>query len=206
LTTQYGAALIADEIQCGLGRTGRPFGYQRHMGQPDIVVVAKPLAGGLPLGAIMAKGSFAEALSPGLHGSTFGGGPFTCAVALEFLATIEEEELLENVRERGAQLRAGLSRLSAQFDFIREVRGEGLIVGAELAVEGRPYVATAFRQGLLINCTQERVLRFLPAFIVSEKQVEDFLKRLAAVLGETKRPAVKAASEADLPRALAASR
>jgi acetylornithine/N-succinyldiaminopimelate aminotransferase len=207
LTTQHGAALIADEIQCGLGRTGRPFGYQRYMGQPDIVVIAKPLAGGLPLGAIMARDGFAEALSPGLHGSTFGGGPLTCAVALEFLATIEEEDLLENVRERGAQLRTGLSRLAAQFDFIREVRGEGLIVGAELTVEGRPYVATAFRQGLLINCTHDRVLRFLPPFIVSEKQVEDFLKRLAAVLGETKRPVLKAAAgEGDSPRALAASR
>jgi acetylornithine/N-succinyldiaminopimelate aminotransferase len=206
LATQHGAALIADEIQCGLGRTGRPFGYQRHIGQPDIVVVAKSLAGGLPLGAFMAKESLAEAIEPGLHGSTFGGGPLTCAVALEFLATVEEEDLLENVRARGAQLRAGLSRLSAQCDFIREVRGEGLIIGAELAVEGRPYVATAFRQGLLINCTHERVLRFLPPFIVSEKQVEDCLKRLAAVLGATKRPAVQAASDADSPRALAASR
>jgi len=207
LSAQYGAALIADEIQCGLGRTGRPFGYQKYMELPDIVVVAKPLAGGLPLGAFMAKGDFAEALTPGMHGSTFGGGPLTCAVALEFLATIEEEDLLENVRERGAQLRGGLARLAAQFDFIREVRGEGLISGVELAVEGRPYVTTAFRGGLLINCTQERVLRFLPAFIVSEKQVDDFLKRLAAVLGETKRPAAKtAAGEADSPRALAASR
>jgi acetylornithine/N-succinyldiaminopimelate aminotransferase len=207
LTSQYGAALIADEIQCGLGRTGRPFGYQRYMGQPDIVVIAKPLAGGLPLGAFLARDGYAEALSPGLHGSTFGGGALTCAVALEFLATMEEEDLLENVRERGAQIRAGLSRLSAQFDFIREVRGEGLIIGAELAVEGRPYVATAFRQGLLINCTQERVLRFLPPFIVSEGQVEDFLKRLAVVLGETKRPPMKAAaSQADSPQALAASR
>src|SRR5262249_44924363 len=157
-----------------------PFGYQRHIGQPDIVVVAKPLAGGLPLGAILAKGSFAEALSPGLHGSTFGGGPLTCAVALEFLATIEEEDLLANVRQRGAPLRAGLASLSRQFDVIREVRSEGLIVGAELSVEGRPYVVTAFKQGLLINCTQERVLRFLPPFIVSEKQVQDFLKVLSA--------------------------
>ena len=207
LASQYGAALIADEIQCGLGRTGRPFGYQRYMGLPDIVVVAKPLAGGLPLGAILAKESFAEALSPGLHGSTFGGGPLTCAVALEFLATIEEEDLLENVRARGTQLRAGLSRLSAQFDFIREVRGEGLMIGLELAVEGRPYVAAALRRGLLINCTQERVLRFLPPFIVSERQIEEFLTRLAAVFTGTKRPVLKpAASEADSPRTLAASR
>jgi acetylornithine/N-succinyldiaminopimelate aminotransferase len=208
LTTQFGAALIADEIQCGLGRTGRPFGYQRYIGLPDIVVVSKPLAGGLPLGAFMARGSFAEALTPGLHGSTFGGGPLTCAVALEFLKTIDDEDLLENVRERGTQIRAGLSRLAAQFDFIREVRGEGLIIGAELSVEGRPYVATALKQRLLINCTHDRVLRFLPPFIVSEKQVEEFLKTLAVVLAQTKRPAAMqaAAGEADSPRALAASR
>jgi acetylornithine aminotransferase/acetylornithine/N-succinyldiaminopimelate aminotransferase len=207
LASHYGAALIADEIQCGLGRTGRPFGYQRQIGPPDIAVVAKPLAGGLPLGAILANESFAGALSPGLHGSTFGGGPLTCAVALEFLSTIEEENLLENVRARGAQLRAGLSRLSAQFDFIREVRGEGLMIGLELAVEGRPYIATALRHGLLINCTHDRVLRFLPAFIVSERQVEEFLTRLAAVFSETKRPTPKnAASEADSSQALAAAR
>jgi acetylornithine/N-succinyldiaminopimelate aminotransferase len=207
LATQHGAALVADEIQCGLGRTGRPFGYQRYVGQPDIVVIAKPLAGGLPLGAILGRDRFGEALSPGLHGSTFGGGPLTCAVALEFLATIEEEDLLENVRERGAQLRAGLSRLAARFDFIREVRGEGLIVGAELSVDGRPYVATALTQGLLINCTHDRVLRFLPPFIVSEAQVEEFLKRMAVVLARTKLPAPeKAVKDAGSPRALAASR
>ena len=91
LSSHYGAALIADEIQSGLGRTGRAFAYQRHGSLPDIVVVAKPLAGGLPLGAILARESFAECLSPGLHGSTFGGGPLACAVALEFLSTVEDE-------------------------------------------------------------------------------------------------------------------
>jgi acetylornithine/N-succinyldiaminopimelate aminotransferase len=188
LASHYGAALIADEIQSGLGRTGRPFAYQRHVGLPDIVVVAKPLAGGLPLGAILAQESLAESLSPGLHGSTFGGGPLACAVALEFLATIEDEKLLENVCERGSQLRAELMRLAAEFDFIREVRGEGLIVGIELAVDGKPYVEAALRQGLIINCTHERVLRLLPPFIVTERQVNDFIRRFRLVLGKTKRP------------------
>jgi acetylornithine aminotransferase/acetylornithine/N-succinyldiaminopimelate aminotransferase len=206
LTSQFGAALIADEIQCGLGRTGRMFGYQRYVGQPDMVVIAKPLAAGLPLGAFMAKGNFAAAISPGLHGSTFGGGPLTCAVALEFLSTVEDENLLKNVRDRGAQIRAGLSQLSAKFDFIREIRGEGLMIGVELAVDGRPYVATAFKKGLLINCTHERVLRFLPAFIVTEKQVNEFLTRLAAVLAETKQPAMPAAGKSESPRVLAATR
>jgi len=111
------------------------------------------------------------------------------------------------VRKRGVQLRAGLAQLASRFDFIREVRGEGLIVGMELSVEGRPYVATALRQGLLINCTHDRVLRFLPPFIVSEKQVNDFLKRLAIVLEQTERPAAEFSSGvADSSRALAAAR
>ncbi len=208
LATHYGAALIADEIQCGLGRTGRAFAYQKHLGLPDIVVVAKPLAGGLPLGAILAQESFAEAFSPGLHGSTFGGGPLTCAMALEFLSILEDEEVLENVRDRGAQLRAGLLRLEAQFDFIREVRGEGLIVGVDLTVEGRPYVEAALRHGLIINCTHDHVIRLLPPFIVSEKQVQDCLNRLRTVFEETKRPANSGPhiSEADSSWALAASR
>jgi acetylornithine/succinyldiaminopimelate/putrescine aminotransferase len=200
--------LIADEIQCGLGRTGRGFGYQRHIGLPDIAVVAKPLAGGVPLGAILAQESFAEAFSPGLHGSTFGGGPLACAMALEFLAIIEDEDLLENVRERGAQLRAGLSRFGAQFDFVREVRGEGLMLGLDLTVEGRPFVDAALRRGLILNCTHDHVLRLLPPFIVSERQVEDCLTILRTVFAETKRPPNSGPqiSEADSPWALIASR
>jgi acetylornithine/N-succinyldiaminopimelate aminotransferase len=188
LASHYGAALIADEIQSGLGRTGRAFAYQRHTGLPDIVVVAKPLAGGLPLGAMLARESFAESLSPGLHGSTFGGGPLACAVALEFLSTIEDEHLLENVRERGSQLRTELTRIAADIGFIREVRGEGLIFGIELAVEGKPYVDAALREGLIINCTHERVLRLLPPFIVTKRQVNEFAQRFWHVLTKTKRP------------------
>lgn len=188
LASHYGAALIADEIQSGLGRTGRAFAYQRHTGLPDIVVIAKPLAGGLPLGAVIARESFAECFSPGLHGSTFGGGPLACAVALEFLSTIEEENLLENVRERGSQLRAQLARLAGDFDFVREVRSEGLIFGIELVVEGKPYVEGALREGLIINCTHECVLRLLPPFIVTERQVNEFVQRFRRVLNKTKRP------------------
>lgn len=208
LASHYGAALIADEIQSGLGRTGRPFAYQRHAGLPDIAIVAKPLAGGLPLGAILARESFAESFSPGLHGSTFGGGPLACAVALEFLSTIEDEDLLEHVRERGSQLRAELVRLAAEFDFIREVRGEGLIVGIELAVEGKPYVEAALREGLIINCTHECVLRLLPPFIVTERQVKEGSQLLRRVLSKTKRPSAVPAelAERNDRSALAASR
>src|SRR6266581_3166780 len=132
LATQHGALLIADEIQCGLGRTGRFFAYQKFSSKPDIVLIAKPLAAGLPLGAILTTEEVAPRVSPGMHGTTFGGGPLACAVALEFLRIVEDEKLLENIRMRGAELRDGLIKLAAQCNFIREIRGEGLMIGVEL--------------------------------------------------------------------------
>ena len=189
LATQHGAALIADEIQCGLGRTGLAFAYERLTGLPDIVVVAKPLAGGLPLGAFLAREEFAAAFSPGLHGSTFGGGPLVCATALTFLETVERKRLLANVRARGAELRAGLKKLAAKFDFIREVRGEGLMLGVDLDVDGAPYVAEALKEGLLINCTHEHTLRLLPPFILTAQQVKEGLSKLESVFTKTERPA-----------------
>ena len=126
LATQHGALLIADEIQCGLGRTGRYFAYQKFSTKPDIVLVAKPLAAGLPLGAVLTSQAVADRISPGLHGTTFGGGPLSCATALEFLRIVEDEDLLKNIRERGAELLEGVSALASKFSFIREVRGEGL--------------------------------------------------------------------------------
>src|SRR5712692_9037567 len=112
LATQHGALLIADEIQCGLGRTGRYFAYQKFSSKPDIAVVAKPLAAGLPLGAILTTEAVASRVSPGVHGTTFGGGPLACAVALEFLRIVDDENLLENIRARGAELREGLTKLT----------------------------------------------------------------------------------------------
>jgi acetylornithine/N-succinyldiaminopimelate aminotransferase len=182
LTTQHGALLIADEIQCGLGRTGRKFAYQRFGSTPDIAVIAKPLAAGLPLGAILASNAVAEHVSPGLHGTTFGGGPLICAVALECLKILESERLLENARSRGEELRVGLQGLSGKFDFIREVRAEGLMIGVQLSVEGAPLVAEAARQGLLINCTHEYIIRLLPPLIVTRAQVREFLNKFEAVL------------------------
>jgi len=199
LCTEHDAALIADEIQCGLGRTGRCFAYQKFAELPDIVVVAKPLAGGLPLGAILAREEFAAVFSPGLHGSTFGGGPLVCAVALEFLTVVEEENLLANIRARGAELRAGLEKLASSFAFIREVRGEGLMLGLELAVEGAPYVEQALARGLIINCTHDRVLRFLPPFILQARHVREFLDKLEIVLAKTPRKRTEPAAAAEGP-------
>lgn len=188
LATQHDAALVADEIQSGLGRTGRAFAYQKFTALPDIVTIAKSLAGGLPLGAILANEKFAAAFSPGLHGTTFGGGPLVCAVALEFLTTVEEEKLLQNIRERGAELRAGLEKLATRFDFIREVRGEGLMLALDLGVEGAPYVQQALRRGLIVNCTHDHILRLLPPFIIRMQHVREFLQKLEIVLAETAEP------------------
>ena len=136
LATQHDAALIADEIQCGLGRTGRYFAYQKCSTRFRTSSRSRsPWRGGLPLGAFIANEKFASAFAPGMHGTTFGGGPLVCAAALEFMKVVEEDELLANVRERGAEMRAGIEKLAAKFDFIREVRGEGLILGVDLSVE-----------------------------------------------------------------------
>ena len=207
LATQRDAALIADEIQCGLGRTGRHFAYQKFSSRPDILAVAKPLAGGLPLGAIIASEKFASAFVPGMHGTTFGGGPLICAVALEFLNVIEDSNLLENIRERGGELRQGIEQLAAKFDFIREVRGEGLIVGIDLSIDGAAIVTEALRGGLLINCTHEHILRLLPPFIIRHKDVTEFLNKLEKALQQaTRLKTTQNAESKAQPIALAAAR
>ena len=185
LSTRHGALLIADEIQCGLGRTGRYFAYQKFSFKPDIALIAKPLAAGLPLGAILTTEAVASRVSPGMHGTTFGGGPLACAVALEFLKIVDDEKLLENIRMRAAELREGLVKLASQVDFIREIRAEGLMIGIELSVEGAPFVTEAMQRGLLINCTHDFTLRLLPPFIITRAQVREFLKFFEIVLAKT---------------------
>jgi acetylornithine/N-succinyldiaminopimelate aminotransferase len=190
LATRHGAALIADEIQCGLFRTGRPFAYQKFTASrellPDIVTVAKPIAGGLPLGAFLAREEFAQAFTPGVHGTTFGGGPLVCAVALEVLSIIEEEHLTENILARGEEIRLGLAALAKRFDFIREIRGEGLILGVELAIEGAPCVEHALTARLLINCAHEHTLRLLPPYILRPRHVAEFLEKMETVLAKSR--------------------
>jgi predicted acetylornithine/succinylornithine family transaminase len=207
LATQHGALLIADEIQCGLGRTGRHFAYQKFSSKPDIAVIAKPLAAGLPLGAILTNNAVAARVSPGLHGTTFGGGPMICAVALEFLKIVEDEKLLENIRARGQEIRAGLDELKSKFDFIKDVRGEGCMFGVELSIEGGPFVAEALNRGLLINCTHDFTIRLLPPFLITKAQVREFLQQLEKILSETPRvlPAAESSSsKMPLPEASSA--
>jgi predicted acetylornithine/succinylornithine family transaminase len=184
LATRAGALLIADEIQCGLGRTGRHFAYQWAFDspiRPDIVVVAKPLAAGLPLAATLFTEEVAQALPAGSHGTTFGGGPLACRVAIEFLALVED--LMQHVQDVGAYLLNALTCLAAKHPIVTEVRGKGLMIGVELSVPARPIVERALERGLLVNATHQTVIRLLPPFTLSRQLADDIVHRLDQALG-----------------------
>jgi len=182
LTRKSGALLLLDEIQCGLGRTGRYFAYQHYKIEPDIVTLAKPLAAGLPLGAILTTRRVAGAIDPGMHGTTFGGGPLVCRVAIEFLKVLAG--LLDHVAEVGDYFRERLEQLKTPGGPVVEVRGIGLMFGMELnsATLAKDAVAELLRRKILINRTSETVLRFLPPYIIEKKHVDRVIRALAEVL------------------------
>jgi acetylornithine aminotransferase/acetylornithine/N-succinyldiaminopimelate aminotransferase len=186
LCRSHQALLICDEIQCGLGRTGRFFAFSKFGLRPDIVVVAKPLAGGLPLAAILAREEVAQAFSPGMHGTTFGGGPLQCRLALKVLELIERPGFLAHVREVGAYFRAQLEAIRDEFAVIKEVRGDGLMLAAELFVPCKSVVRQALEAGVIFNCTQEKVLRFLPPLIIERCHVDEFIEVLRPILAALK--------------------
>jgi acetylornithine/N-succinyldiaminopimelate aminotransferase len=183
---RHKAVLIFDEIQCGLGRTGTMFAFQSFGVTPDIVAIAKPIAAGLPLGAFIAKEEFANAISPGQHGTTFGGGPLACRVALEFLAIVEDEKLLENVNKVGAYLRHELQTIVEKSATAKEVRGRGFIQGINLEIPARPIVDAALAEGVLFNSTHDTVVRFLPPFLLEEKHVDKGIRVLKKLLKKRK--------------------
>jgi acetylornithine/N-succinyldiaminopimelate aminotransferase len=189
LTASSDALLILDEIQCGLGRTGRNFAYQHYGVRPDIVTIAKPLAAGLPLGAILTTNRVASSMHPGMHGTTFGGGPLACAVAIEFLRALEE--LLDHVREIGSYFQGQLAALKVRHDCIREIRGMGLMLAMELdsAETAKAVVSTLLAKRILINRTHETVLRFLPPYIIQEKHVDEVIRALDSALALKRRRA-----------------
>ena len=181
LADQYDALLCFDEIQCGVGRTGRYFGYQLidPPVMPDIMTAAKPLACGLPLGIITVNERAAKSIRPGMHGSTFGGNALAARVALEFLDILAE--LLPQITRVGGYFRSRLRQMADRFSFIEEVRGYGLMVGVQLAVPGKEMVSQAMQAGLLMNCTHDTVLRFLPPYIVTEENVDEAIGILERV-------------------------
>jgi acetylornithine aminotransferase/acetylornithine/N-succinyldiaminopimelate aminotransferase len=182
LSRQSGALLILDEIQCGLGRTGEYFAYQHYGIKPDIVTVAKPLAAGLPLGAILTTNEVAGCMHPGLHGTTFGGGPLSCAVAIEFLKQMEK--LLGQIRRTGDYFISQLQKLSKKHSEVTNVRGMGLMLALQLNSGdlAKAVVRELLKQGILINRTHETVLRFLPPYIVEKKHIDQLVEALDSSL------------------------
>jgi len=172
LADHYNALLVFDEIQCGVGRPGTYFAYQmaNPVVLPDIMVAAKPLACGVPLGVIVANDRAAQAIGSGMHGSTFGGGPLACRVALEFLDILEP--LLPHIQQVGNYFRMRLDDMRRHFPFIQEVRVRGLMIGIELTIPGKQLVLEGMEQGLLFNCTHDTVLRFLPPYIITEQEID----------------------------------
>jgi acetylornithine aminotransferase/acetylornithine/N-succinyldiaminopimelate aminotransferase len=182
MTKQSGALLLLDEIQCGLGRTGRHFAYQHYDVLPDVVTVAKPLASGLPLGAILTTERVAGCIHPGMHGTTFGGGPLACAVAIQFLR--EEKKLLKHIGATGEYFHAALAALDRKHESIQDVRGAGLMQAVELDSPALAKAVTRqlLQEGIIINRTHETVLRFLPPYIIQRKHVDQVVKALDSAL------------------------
>jgi len=181
LCNKEGILLIFDEIQCGLGRTGKMFAYQHFNVEPDILTLAKSLGGGIPIGAIIAKDKIASSFKPGDHGTTFGGNPVACAMAIAFIKVLEEEDLIGKCQKKGEYFKDKLKGLKEKYpEKVEEVRGLGLMVGMELKEEGQEIVKKCVEEGVLINCAAKKVLRFLPPLIVKEKEID----YLVGILGK----------------------
>ena len=179
-----GILLVFDEVQTGIGRTGKLFAYQHSGIAPDIMTLAKALGGGLPIGAMLAKDHIAAAFTPGTHASTFGGTPLVCSAAIEVIKLITEDDLiLDNCRRMGDYLVAELNDLKLKYPhLIKDVRGKGLLTGMELNINGETIVSECIKRGVIINCTMERVLRFLPPLDVSQEDIDKLAETLREVL------------------------
>ncbi len=186
LADRYDALMVCDEIQSGVGRPGVHYSYHLHhpVIMPDIMVAAKPVACGLPLGFVVSNERAAAAIAPGMHGTTFGGGALACRVALEFYEMLDE--LLPQMNRVGEYFRAELRGLATKFSFIKEVRGAGLMIGVELDRPGKQMVTDGMAHGLLFNCTHDTVLRFLPPYILTEREVDLAIRGLKKVFQQAK--------------------
>ncbi len=182
LCDRHKILLILDEIQTGMGRTGRFFGYEHEGIMPDIAALAKGLAGGMPIGALLATDKIAQAFTPGSHGSTFGGNPLACAAAIATIETLLEDNIIiQSVEHLGAYFTQGLRSLQQKHAFIKDVRGRGLLIGMELDFEGKDIVTACLKDGLLINCTINTVLRFIPPLIISEEEIDQLIATLGKI-------------------------
>jgi len=176
--------LIFDEVQTGMGRTGRLFAYEHEEVEPDILTLAKALAGGVPMGAMLAREEVARSFIPGSHASTFGGNPLACSAALMTLKILKEDGLISNAARVGKYFLGRLRELKGRFPFIKDVRGRGLMLALELAFEGKDIVKQCIERRLLVNCTAGTVIRFLPPLIITRKEVDEAISILSGVLKE----------------------
>jgi acetylornithine/N-succinyldiaminopimelate aminotransferase len=176
--------LIFDEIQTGMGRTGKLFAYQHFSVEPDIMTLAKALANGLPIGAMLAKENIASAFGIGSHASTFGGTPVVSAAALEACKILVEDNIIENARSVGLYFKEKLHDLQTRHPIIEEVRGLGLLLGVQLKIDGRPLVMQCMQNGFLINCIQEKILRFIPPLIISTEEIDQLVACLDQILSQ----------------------
>ena len=174
--------LIFDEVQTGMGRTGEVFCFKHYGIEPDVITLAKSLGGGLPIGAMVAGGKFADVLTSGTHASTFGGSPVVCASALAVFEAIEKDGLIENTREMGVYLKAELQGLASKHNVITGIKGMGLMLGVVLSVDGAGIYDRCLKKGLLINCTQEKILRIMPPITVTKKEIDEAVSILDGVL------------------------
>jgi acetylornithine/N-succinyldiaminopimelate aminotransferase len=186
LCDEMGMLLVFDEVQVGCGRTGTLFAYEQEGVAPDILTLAKALAGGPPIGAMVTTETLARTLGPGTHGSTFGGNPLMTAAALAAMRTMLEDGVLDNCVAMGDYLRSRLEELQSRYSFIASVRGRGLILGMELTIDGGEIVKEALRRGLLINVTAGKVLRFVPPLIVTREEIDEAMTVLDGILAEVK--------------------
>ncbi|MDX2493439.1 MAG: acetylornithine transaminase [Desulfuromusa sp.] len=184
LCDQNELLLIFDEVQVGLGRTGKLFAYQHDGVEPDVMTLAKALAAGPPIGAMVAREKYAEALGPGTHGSTFGGNPLLAAAGVAAMKVFLNGDVLKNSVTMGDYLKAKLEQLQTKYTFIAQVRGRGLMIGMELTIEGGEIVKTALDRGLLINCTAGKILRFVPPLIVTRQEIDQMIKILDKIFSE----------------------
>ncbi|CAA0093900.1 acetylornithine transaminase [Zhongshania aliphaticivorans] len=182
LCDKYDWLLMLDEVQTGNGRTGKYFAYQHSDIMPDVVVTAKGLGNGVPIGACLAHGKAASLFQPGNHGSTFGGNPLVCAAGLAVVKTLTSNNAIEQVAENGRYLVAGLKQQLANAPHVKEVRGQGLMIGIELTTPCAGLVALALEKGLLINVTSERVVRLLPPLIINQQEIDELLSILCPLI------------------------
>jgi len=178
---EKGLLLIFDEVQVGMGRTGKLFAYEHDGVEPDMLTLAKSLAGGVPIGALIIKKGIADSFKPGDHASTFGGNPLATAAGVAALTAILEEGMLENCQKMGDYFISKLEEIKGKFPFVKEVRGKGLILGMELKIDGSSIVNEMLKKKILINCTMGNVLRFLPPLIVTKEEIDRVVKTLEEV-------------------------